>query len=216
MQKRGGEVLFSAGDVVAFLECGHATTLALTDLDTPLARAKDDASLELVQNKGFAHESDYLASLKATKRVAEIPQDGAIDDLVARTQQAMREGHDVIFQAALRAGPFYGRADFLQRVEEPSRLGAWRYEPADTKLARSPKAKFLMQLAFYSDLLGHVQGAEPRAMHLALGDGAEHSYRVADFSRYYGQVRDRFLAFAAERPGTYPERCDYCPFCPWR
>jgi len=218
MQKRGGEVLYSAGDVVAFLECHHATALSLVDLDTPLKRAKDDASLELIQNKGFAHEAGFLDSLKAKKlRVAEIPGDGRPENLVAQTMQAMREGHDVVFQAALRAGPFYGRADFLRRVDSPSQLGAWRYEPADTKLARSPKAKFLLQLAFYSDLLGQVQGAEPAAMHLALGDGSEHAYRVADFSRYYGQVRDRFLDFTAKRPNdTYPERCDYCPFCPWR
>jgi predicted RecB family nuclease len=217
MQKRGGEVLFSAGDVVAFLECEHATALSLTHLDTPLEKAEDDESLELIQNKGFAHEAGFLASLKSKgHRVAEIPGDGRPEDLVERTLQAMREGHDVVFQAALRSGSFYGRADFLRRVEEPSALGAWRYEPADTKLARSPKAKFLMQLAFYSDLLGEVQGAEPRAMHLVLGDHTEHSYRVADFSRYYGQVRDRFLEFTANPGETYPERCDYCPFCPWR
>lgn len=65
MQKRGGEVLFSAGDVVAFLECEHATTLALTDLETPLPRAEDDASLELIQQKGFAHEAGFLSSLKS-------------------------------------------------------------------------------------------------------------------------------------------------------
>lgn len=218
MQRRGSEILYSAGDVVAFLECQHATTLSLIDLDTPLKRADDDASLELIQNKGFAHEAGFLDSLKAKKlRVAEIPGDGRVEDIVAQTLQAMREGHDVVFQAALRAGPFYGRADFLRRIEQPSDLGSWRYEAADTKLARSPKAKFLIQLAFYSDLLGKVQGAEPGAMHLALGDGSEHSYRVADFSRYYGQVRDRFLDFSASRSTeTYPERCDYCPFCPWR
>jgi predicted RecB family nuclease len=218
MQRRGGEVLYSAGDVVAFLECQHATALSLIDLDTPLKRAEDDASLELIQNKGFSHEAGFLDSLKAKKlRVAEIPGDGRPEDLVAQTMQAMHEGHDVVFQAALRGGPFYGRADFLRRVDQPSNLGAWRYEAADTKLARSAKAKFLIQLAFYSDLLGEVQGAEPGAMHLVLGDGGEHNYRVADFSRYYGQVRDRFLDFTAKRPNdTYPERCDYCPFCPWR
>ena len=218
MQKRSGKTLFSAGDVVAFLECEHATTLALQDLETPLPRAEDDEQLELIQNKGFAHESGYLESLKATGlRIAQVPSDGSPEELARVTEQAMREGHSVIFQAALLSNHIYGRADFLRRVEEPSKLGAWRYEPVDTKLARSAKAKFLIQLASYSELLGEVQGAEPRAMHLVLGDGSEHNYRVADFSRYYGQVRDRFLDFTARHPNdTYPERCDYCQFCPWR
>ena len=65
MQLRNGKVLYSAGDLVSFLECGHATTLALADLQTPLPRAKDDESLQLIQDKGFAHESAYLSSLKS-------------------------------------------------------------------------------------------------------------------------------------------------------
>ena len=38
MQKRHGKKLFSAGDIVSFLECEHATTLALMDLDERLPR----------------------------------------------------------------------------------------------------------------------------------------------------------------------------------
>src|SRR5205807_5309070 len=96
--------------------------------------------------------------------------------LAADTLAAMREGHDIIFQAAFLAPPFYGRADFLRRVEKRSRLGDWSYEAIDTKLARTPKAKFVLQLALYSDLLGSAQGLDPAAMHLVLGDGSEHSF----------------------------------------
>jgi hypothetical protein len=64
MQRLGGKSVFSAGDVVAFLECQHATALSLINLDAPLKRAADDASLELIQNKGFAHEAGFLDSLK--------------------------------------------------------------------------------------------------------------------------------------------------------
>ncbi|HEY7238343.1 MAG TPA: TM0106 family RecB-like putative nuclease, partial [Burkholderiales bacterium] len=213
-----GGPLFSAGDLVAFLECEHATTLALQDLATPLARAEDDASLQLIQDKGFAHEASYLNQVKSDgKRIAEIPSDGNPAELAVLTERAMREGHDVIFQAALLRHPFYGRADFLRRVETPSSLGSWSYEVVDTKLARSAKAKFLLQLCFYSDLIHQIQEAEPRAMHLVLGDKSEHTYRLADYSRYYAQVRERFLAFTARHPNaTYPERVEYCQFCPWR
>jgi uncharacterized protein len=217
VQRQQGSTLFSAGDLVAFLECEHATTLALQDLATPLARAQDDESLQLIQDKGLSHEKGYLEHLQARgSRIARIPSDGEPAELAALTERAMREGHDVIFQAALLRPPFYGRADFLRRVEEPSALGTWRYEAVDTKLARTAKAKFLIQLCFYSDLLGQVQGAEPRLMHLVLGDQTEHAYRLADYSRYYAQLRERFLAFTAKPNVTYPERVDYCQFCPWR
>src|SRR6185503_3404582 len=180
--------------------------------------AEDDESLQLIQDKGFSHEASFLDSLKKQGLgIFEVPSDGSPAELAALTERAMREGHDVIFQAALLRPPFYGRADFLRRVETPSALGSWSYEAADTKLARTAKAKFLIQLCFYSDLIGQIQVAEPRAMHLVLGDRSEHAYRVADYSRYYAQVRDRFLEFTAKHPNaTYPERVDYCKFCPWR
>ena len=58
-------------------------------------------------------------------------------------------------------------------------------------------------------------------MHLVLGDQTEHTYRLTDYSRYYAQVRDRFLAFTAAFStrypnATYPERVEHCQFCPWR
>ncbi len=218
MQTRIGKTLFSASDLVGFLECEHLTTLALLDLVTPLPRAEDDETAVLVQQKGFAHEADFLAALKAQGlRVAEIQAEGAPGDLARETEKAMREGYDVIFQATFLSGPLYGRADFLRRVERPSKLGAHSYEVLDTKLARSAKAKFVVQLCFYSDLLAEAQGVEPKMMHLALGDGSERNFRFANYSRYFHQVRGRFLAFVTGNPNeTYPERCEHCPICAWR
>src|SRR6478752_2344946 len=170
MQIRDRTTLFSATDLVGFLECEHMTTLGLTDLVTPLPRAEDDESAVLIQGKGYAHEAQYLASLKAKGlRVAEMRQAGDPEALAGETRRAMAEGHDVIFQATFLHGNLYGHADFLQRVERPSSLGAYSYEVLDTKLARSAKAKFVVQLAFYSDLVATAQGIEPQLMHLALG-----------------------------------------------
>jgi hypothetical protein len=123
MQVRDGVRLYSAGDLVGYLECRHLTTLSLTDLETPLERAADDDSAKLVQQMGFAHESAHLESLRASGlKVHEIPGPGSPEELALATRQAMREGHDVIFQAAFLCGPLYGRADFLRRVERPSTL----------------------------------------------------------------------------------------------
>jgi uncharacterized protein len=85
----------------------------------------------------------------------------------------------VIYQAALREGRFIGHADFLRRVKGRSALGGWRYEVLDTKLALKTKAKFLIQLACYSDLVAAAQGC-CRSAHLALGDGTEVHFRVQD------------------------------------
>jgi len=218
MQIRDGSTLFSATDLVGFLECEHLTTLALVDLVTPLARAEDDEAAVLVQQRGYAHEKAFLAGLKAGGlRIAEIPRNGEPAALGRKTRVAMEAGFDVVFQAAFLSGARFGQADFLMRVDRPSSLGDYSYEVWDTKLARTVKAKFVVQLAFYSDLLAQVQGTEPAMMHVALGDGSERSFRVADYSRYVRQARDRFLAFVASHPnGTYPARCSHCEFCAWR
>jgi uncharacterized protein len=218
MQIRDGVRLYSAGDLVGYLECRHLTTLSLTHLETPLKRAVDDESAKLVQEMGFAHESAYLESLRASGlKIHEVTDKGSSADLAHATREAMREGHDVIFQAAFLSGPLYGRADFLRRVERASALGSWSYEVIDTKLGRSPKGKFLIQLCFYSSLLSEMQGTEPLAMSLVLGDRTERHFRYANYSRYFRQVRDRFLAFTNAHPSdTYPERVDHCGLCPWR
>ena len=58
-------------------------------------------------------------------------------------------------------GNLAGFADFLIKVDKPSDLGNYSYEVSDTKLSRKAKAKFLVQLSFYSKLLAAVQGVAP-------------------------------------------------------
>jgi uncharacterized protein len=117
MQKRGGRTLFSAGDVVAFLECEHATTLALTDLETPLPHAEDDESIELIQQKGFAHEAGFLSSLKGKGlRVAEIASDGAPEALTAETATRASRAP----RCASRASPMRKNTSWLGCSRMPS------------------------------------------------------------------------------------------------
>lgn len=217
MQRRGDRTLFSASDLVAFLECQHRTTLDVINLETPMERAKDSDEAKLVQDKGFEHEGSYLESLRAAGvTVADLGGDDSNDKKIAATEAALAEGAEIIYQATLTSGHWIGHTDFLRRIETPSALGAWSYEVADTKLAHHAKPKFLIQLAFYSDLLGQAQGLVPKQMHLVLGDRSEHSYRLADFTHYYQRLKQRFEDFVATRPETYPEQCDACGFCPWR
>lgn len=159
MQLRDGQHLFSATDLVGYLECAQLTALDLQSLQNATMRAEkvaDDASAVLIARKGTEHELAYLQRLRAGGRqVVDIAEaGGSVDDKVARTLAAMAAGAEVVYQATLRNGQLFGHADFLMRVDGArSNFGNWCYEVADTKLARSPKAKFLVQLAFYSHLL---------------------------------------------------------------
>ena len=227
MQLRDGHYLYSATDLVGFLECEHLTVLELQSLHDDGARAlrsAPDESAELIARKGDEHERAYLERLRAEGReVIDIAADGGtVDDKVARTLAAMRGGAAIIYQATLRDGQLFGHADFLMRVDgEASDLGDWRYEVADTKLARSPKAKFLVQLAFYSHLLALAQRAEPRMMHVVLGDQTERAFRCADYMHYFRALLARYLAriqalAGGAEPETYPLPCAHCDLCHWR
>jgi predicted RecB family nuclease len=178
-----------------------------------------------VARKGDEHERDYLESLRADDReVVEIPQPSRNDpkQLIAaadRTAMAMQEGAEVIYQATFFQDRLRGHADFLfRRDDRPSALGDWSYEVADTKLARRAKPYYIFQLCFYSELLQHLQGgAPPEHIHVILGTGEQHTYRLAEFSAYFRHIRDRFLAkLGAGVPDTYPDPVEHCAICQWR
>ena len=92
----------------------------------------------------------------------------------------MRRGEEIIYQGYLACDDFAGYPDFLVRVESPSDLGAWSYEPWDTKLARHTKPYFLVQLCCYAEMLERAQGVRPQHLRVVLGvtdaepDGVPH------------------------------------------
>ena len=218
MQRREGQIVFSASDLVNYLECDHLTTLDLVNLDTPLQKTDDSDEAKLIQAKGFAHEAAFLDNLK-TKHASVIDIASISPDLeqrVAATKQAMHDGHDIIFQATLKNDCFIGYADFLRKVPRPSLLGDWSYEVLDTKLSRSSKAKFIIQLGFYSNMVATVQGIQPVMMHVILGDQNEVSYRCADYAHYLNLVTNRFLErVSQDSRETYPVPCEKCDQCKW-
>lgn len=220
MQKRNGRVYYSASDLVNYLECEHLTTLDRINLETPLPRTEDDEQARLIQDKGYAHEEGFLKQLQVRHaHVVDLSANSTLplDAQVAATQRAMQAGSEIIFQATLADGELVGHADFLRKVSRPSALGDWSYEVLDTKLARSPKAKFVVQLGFYAALLTQAQGIAPRQMHVVLGSGEELPYRCADYAHYLERITAQFLACVHGKiTETYPEPCDKCSQCRWR
>ena len=103
----------------------------------------------------------------------------------------MRRGAEVIYQGTLLVDGRLGLPDFLIRTDLlGSPIGPEpQYEVVDAKLARSAKARAVLQTTFYSELLGEPQGHMPEKMHLALGNQDLLPLRVADYAAYTRQVR---------------------------
>jgi predicted RecB family nuclease len=213
-------ILHSASDLVNFVECPHLTTIdfgLVSGRLESLVERRTDAS-ELVAAKGDEYERDYVESLVAAGRqVVTIAPEGALDlaEACDHTAAAMRSGAEIIYQSALLSAPWFGYADFLERVDLPSTLGGWSYEVADTKLARRVKPYFLLQLCFYTDLVASMQGVVPAHMHVVLGTRERETFSTADFLAYHRRVQDRYLAAVASANGTYPHFSEHCGLCRW-
>jgi predicted RecB family nuclease len=226
MKNRDDRLTLSATDLSAHLGCHHLTQQSVLVETTNLTRPfYDDPTLELLRQKGTEHEEAYLEHLRGEGlSLKEFADHGPTTD---DTLAAMREGHDVIFQAKLNQGRWTGRADFLLRTDGASDLGDYHYEVVDTKLARETRAGTVLQLCLYAELVGQLQGRRPdQVMVVSPGKGFEPEvFRVDHYYAYYQLVKRR-LEEAVEwggvspsadviQPETYPEPCPQCDICNW-
>ncbi|MDQ3875915.1 MAG: TM0106 family RecB-like putative nuclease, partial [Actinomycetota bacterium] len=220
MQHRAGRLLLSPSDVDNYLECAHLTRLEVAVARGELERpVRENPQADLIARKGDEHEARHLQTLLDrgvdVVTVGHGSDDGDWDlEAAARgTEDAMRAGAEIVYQAVFLEGDWRGLADFVERVDRPSELGPWSYEVADAKLARRPKPRHVLQLCFYSEQVGRVQGVEPEFMHLVLGSQERERLRPADFAAYYRRVRRRFLDAIARGEDTYPYRVAHCAIC---
>jgi predicted RecB family nuclease len=222
MQFLEGGLVLSASDLTGFAACEHLTQLELSAARGERKRpTRDDPMLDVLSRRGGEHETNHVARLRAAgSQVVEITGDARTrSDLhaaEATTVEAMRTGADVIYQATFFDGRWRGHADFLLRVAEPSELGPWSYEVADTKLARRVKAAALLQMCEYSDHVSRLQGTTPGLMHVITGDGEQHPFVVSDYAAYHRTLKARYeeLVFGPVL-GTYPDPVEHCGICRW-
>ena len=239
MQLIGGDPVFAATDLVGFLACEHLVGLELAAMAGLVERPiRLDPEIDLIAKRGVEHEARYLAGLESDgRRVTrmdladrDVPGPTRLEQLRAAagaTEEAIRRGDDVIYQATFFDGRWLGLADFVVRVERPSALGGWSYEIVDTKLARHVKASALLQICSYVEQLTAIQALQPEWMHVALGGSARtvERHRVADYMAYYRTVKAAFEARVTADGGygvatyppadSYPEPVEHCEVCRW-
>ena len=216
-----GRVVFAASDLNDYLACPHRVALNRRALVRGTALPEEDPALAIIARRGREHEQRELERLEASGvAVVRVPEgDNTARDLqraVATTSAAMRSGAEAIYQASFLDGAWTGRADFLLRVAEPSALGAWSYDVADTKLAIREHPQFLVQLCTYAQLVASVQGALPRSVRALFGDGTITSYDPARYVAYVRAAQQRFVAaIEALDPQAIPDRVQACDGCVW-
>ncbi|MDQ3859492.1 MAG: TM0106 family RecB-like putative nuclease [Actinomycetota bacterium] len=210
MQARSDGLVFSPSDLNSFLACPHLTTLELAVARGELRRAlRVNLHADLIRRKGQEHEARYLEQLRAEGRdVVAVSFDDRDWRRAAReTEEAIRGGAGVVYQACLADGRWRGFADFV--VRQPNGL----YEVVDTKLARHARPEHVLQLSFYTEQLARIQGRMPDAMHVVTGPGERETFRPDDYAAYYRRLRERFLDAVEARRMTYPYPVNFCSLC---
>jgi predicted RecB family nuclease len=210
VQLEHGRVLLSPSDLTGYLACEHLTTLSLQAARGEVERPEVvNEQAELVFRKGLEHEQAYLLRLCDEGRdVREIAlDDGDFAAAAQATREAIAQGVDVVYQGVLLSDGWRGVADFLVRQPDGT------YEALDTKLARTAKPAYILQLCFYSEQLARLQGREPEHIHVLLGNGELQSFRPREFDAYARRVRRRLETFVAAQPPTEPYPCDHCDRC---
>ena len=213
--------IYSPSDLCYFMESPYASWMDRYVKICPESKKPtkdaDDALNQTLQKKGYTHEETLIEVLELEgKTVFTIPSSLSNDEKQSHTIDAMARGEEVIFQAMLSMDPFQGHADFLIKVPGESCFGDYHYEVWDTKLSRQVKAKFLLQLCCYAEMLEHVQGRRPESMTVVLGNMYREAFRVDDYFFYYQSVKKAFLkAQASFDESNVPDPADYSDWGHW-
>ncbi|MBY0357582.1 MAG: TM0106 family RecB-like putative nuclease [Candidatus Obscuribacterales bacterium] len=196
MKKREDQIIYSPSDLITFMSDEFSSWMDRLYLEDPqgLTPDIDDASMQLVQQKGNEHELNFFAKLKAAnKDICEIAVDAK--DGFEQTVAALKTGREIVYQGFLAKAPFAGRSDFLMRCNLPSKLGDYSYEVWDTKLARKIKPYFILQLCAYCEMLAEIQGIMPETIGIILGNGEQKAFRTQNYLHFYQTLKERFLCF---------------------
>ncbi|UTA47068.1 TM0106 family RecB-like putative nuclease [Simiduia sp. 21SJ11W-1] len=197
MQQQQGQWVFAPSDLTTYLASPFASWMnrqALQCPDEAPERDAPEALMDVLQRRGFEHETRILRELTSQGLCAETIDGQDACARLANTRAAMARGVDVIFQGYLAHAPFAGYADFLIKVPGQSSLGDYHYTVWDTKLTGNPKPAHLVQLCCYADMLAQLQGVRPAELTVVTGDGEHHLFRTDDFFYYYRAIKQAFLA----------------------
>ena len=216
-------LVFSPSDLVVFLdsefaswmdrwriECsknpeGMTVPVGINHEGLSCTPDEQDAESRLIATMGMSHEAAFLQQLLDKGHGVEDIKTVADDGQLKATIEAMRNGMEFIYQGRLKHRHFEGFADFLVQLPGDSSLGEHHYEVLDTKLARSVKPYFIIQLCSYSEMLESIQGRLPTNFSVVLGNGDHAKLNVQKFLYYFRSLQRSFLNFHDEfTPEGFP------------
>jgi uncharacterized protein len=199
------QIIFSPSDLINYLKSSFSSWMDRYNIEHPgkFTPGEYSEDAQLIINAGNEHEEFVLKEFRNSgKSLIELKQRGDI----AATVEAFRERPDIIYQAKLVADDWAGYSDFIM-LDDGGRYQIW-----DTKLARSPKPYYAVQLCCYSEMYAAMTGEPmPEKFGIILGPDEKENrelveFRVEDFIHYYRHLKDAFLEMHATFNGDLAKR----------
>ncbi|MFH1574078.1 MAG: TM0106 family RecB-like putative nuclease [Acidobacteriota bacterium] len=203
-----GRLVYSPTDLIRYLASPFASWMDRYYLENPGAVTPDHETEDekLIAETGNEHERTVLKEFESC--VPDLVEISKSDTEAARsmTLSALNSKAPIIYQAALENGQFAGFADFLTLD------GSGRYQVWDTKLARSPKPYYAVQLCCYCEMLAAMTGGSmSEKFGIILGTKDRVEFRVEDFIHYYRSIKASFLAMQNRFTGKITDRPEPLP-----
>lgn len=208
MKKQHGRLIFSPTDLLRYFASPFGSWMDRYCLEYPGELTPDEETEDqrLIAQTGDQHELSVLADFKSViSDLIEIPK-GNLTKARFETIAALQARAQIIYQAALEYDQFAGFADFLE-LDSSGCYQVW-----DTKLARSPKPYYAIQLCCYSEMLAAVTGGPmSEKFGIILGTKERVEFRVEDFIHYYLRIKNSFLALQNGFTGKMADRPEPLP-----
>lgn len=208
MKRISGQLLYSPSDLVRYLASPFASWMDRYYIENPGAVTPDEDTEEerLIAQTGQEHEREVLKELSASPAGLVEIQTGDVAAAREQTRAAIMAKSRVIYQATLHTGHFSGFADFLM-LDEQGRYQVW-----DTKLARSPKPYYAIQLCCYAEMLATMAGIPTSdRFGIILGTKERLEFRLEDFVHYYRHIKKSFLEMQEAFTGRLADRPEPLP-----
>ncbi|MBS1503706.1 MAG: TM0106 family RecB-like putative nuclease, partial [Bacteroidetes bacterium] len=203
MKRSANKIIYSPSDLIRYLASPFASWMDRYRLENPDLVSPDPETEDqrLVARTGDEHEKAVLAELENSGLAIAKIEERDFAAAVADTQKAIAQRAPVVYQAALQDDRFEGYSDFLILDDE---IG---YELWDTKLARSPRPYYAVQLCCYAEMYAATTGLPmPERFGIILGSGQRVQFRTEDFLHYYRLVRHSFLEMQDGFTGVLSDR----------
>ncbi len=205
-------------DLVSLSRCAHR--IRLDRVGDPAEQVPAGAFLQLLWEGGREHEADIVGEMD----IDAVPVGPDPESRIEATRAAMAEGVPLIYHGLLRSGPMTGEPDILERIDQPSALGAFAYVPVDIKNAGAyedgdpdrPKESYLLQLSAYAELLEAAQGWRPTIGKIVDADGVWRELQVERFRPIYLLMRARLADVLRGKEKTRPGWKAACQQCVWQ